>query len=247
VVDGRSDIFSMGCVLYEMLTGEKIFPGSNPAQIIYKITQKEPVSLSEVDSTVPQALVKILKKALSKDPDERYQTCSDFAYELKVVLRQLKDMKKETEIDNVLDYVCSIPFFNNFSREQVEGIMAASMVLRCKKTETIVSEGEVDDSLFIILSGKVDVLKGQKKIDSIERGECFGEMAYLSGQPRDASIIASTESVLLKVSATLMDKAAESVQLCLMRSFSQTLVYRLSKNNTRVWSLLNKVSNSGQE
>jgi serine/threonine-protein kinase len=143
--------------------------------------------------------------------------------------------------------VCNIPFFNKFSREQVEGIMAASMVLRFKKTETIVSEGEVDDSLFIILSGKVDVLKRQKKIDSIEKGECFGEMAYLSGQPRDASIIASTDCVMLKVSATLMDKAAESVQLCFMRSFSQTLVHRLSKNNIRVWSLLNRVSKSGQK
>ncbi|MBU2497580.1 MAG: protein kinase [Proteobacteria bacterium] len=228
-VDDRSDIFSLGCVLYELLTAEKAFSGENYFSIMYKITNEEPVGIREIRPELPEVLGKITRKALTKDPNQRYQTCMDLGYDLRVALRGLKGVAASDKIESVIDYVHSVPFFENFEKKQVKEILNASNILKVREGEVVVAEGEIDDSFFIILSGKAAVLKNKKTIALIGRGECFGEMAYLSGQSRVATVAAETDCVLLKISATLLDKSSESMQLLFMRNFALTLLHRLSK------------------
>jgi len=239
-LDGRSDMFSLGCVLYELLTGEKAFPGKNPVQIINKIVNREPVPVSKIRPDVPDALEKIVLRALRKEPDERYQSCVDFGYELRVVLRLLQNSPSDENSESVDDYFCNLPFFASFTLEQIKTVKSASVVCRHEKDDVIVSQGEVDDSLFVVLSGKGAVMKDGRKITVLEKGECFGEMAYLSGQPRDATVIAETDCVLMKVSATLMDKAPDSLHLLFLKTFAMTLVRRLSKSNRIITDLMEK-------
>jgi len=228
-VDERSDIFSLGCVLYELLTGEKVFSGENYFSIMYKITHEDPAGIRKIRPEVPEVLGKITRKALAKDPNNRYQTCMDLAYDLRVALRGLKGAAASDKIENIIDYVHSVPFFENFGKGQVKEILNASNIVKVRKGEVVVAEGEIDDAFFIILSGKAAVVKGKKTIALIGRGECFGEMAYLSGQSRVATVAAQTDCVLLKISATLLDKSSESMQLLFMRNFAMTLLHRLSK------------------
>jgi serine/threonine protein kinase len=243
-VDGRVDIFSLGCVLYELLTGQKAFDGDNIYAVAYKIAHEEPISILDIRPELPETLDKIVKKALAKDTDMRYQTGMEFAYDLGVASRRLSIAKKEIAVENLVDYVHNTPFFEIFSKEQVKEILSASTITRVFKGSIIVAEGEIDDSLYIILSGKVDVLKGEKKIDSIDKGECFGEMAYLSGKPRAATLKADTDCILMKISAVLMDGVPASVQLLFMKSFALTLVNRISINHKLIFSLLNKDSDA---
>ena len=63
----------------------------------------------------------------------------------------------------------------------------------------------------------------------IGRGECFGEMSYLSGQARTATVSAETDCIFLKISATLLDKSSESIQLSFLKNFAITLIQRLSR------------------
>jgi serine/threonine-protein kinase len=73
-VDGRSDLFSVGVLLYEMLTGEKPFDGQNITTIIYKIVSENPIPPRELDVTIHPGLSAVVTKALAKAPEERYQT-----------------------------------------------------------------------------------------------------------------------------------------------------------------------------
>jgi len=228
-VDERSDIFSLGCVLYELLTGEKAFSGENYFSIMYKITHEEPAPVRQMRPEVPEVLGQITGKALAKDPNNRYQTCMDLAYDLRVALRGLKGVAASDKIESAIDYVHSVPFFENFTKDQVKEILNAGNIVKVQKGEVVVAEGEIDDCFFIIISGTAAVLKGNKTIALIGRGECFGEMAYLSGQSRVATVAAETNCVLLKISATLLDKSSESMQLLFMRNFAMTLLHRLSK------------------
>ncbi|MEO0095791.1 MAG: protein kinase [candidate division WOR-3 bacterium] len=81
-VDARADIFSLGCVFYEMLTGERAFPGENITPIMYKILEEEPTPPVQLNKKLPPAVNSIIFKSLAKDLVERYQTAEEFAGDL---------------------------------------------------------------------------------------------------------------------------------------------------------------------
>ncbi|TET66359.1 MAG: hypothetical protein E3J45_06635, partial [Candidatus Zixiibacteriota bacterium] len=84
-VNHCSDIFSMGIVLYEMITGQRPFKGESEAAIIYSIVNEEPEPLAKYKSDIPEELQQVVDKALAKDIDERYQTIDDLMEDLRLV------------------------------------------------------------------------------------------------------------------------------------------------------------------
>jgi eukaryotic-like serine/threonine-protein kinase len=81
-VDTRSDIFSFGAVLYEMITGQRAFPGKSQLSVASAILEKEPAPISSIKPLTPPALDHAMRRCLAKDPEERWQTARDLALEL---------------------------------------------------------------------------------------------------------------------------------------------------------------------
>lgn len=78
VVDARSDLYSTGCLLYELLTGRPPFTGDSPVSVAYQHVSEQPLAPSQIDPAVPPALDAVVLKSLAKRPDDRYQTAADF-------------------------------------------------------------------------------------------------------------------------------------------------------------------------
>ena len=82
LVDGRSDLYSLGVVLYEMLAGRPPFVGDSPVAVASMHVRNDPPLLRDLNSTVPEAMERIVMKALAKDPDNRYQTADEMRADL---------------------------------------------------------------------------------------------------------------------------------------------------------------------
>jgi hypothetical protein len=86
-LDGRSDLFSLGCILYEMVAGRKAFAGDSLTAVLLKITTGEPPPLRDIQPAVPDAMVRIVARTLAKSPADRYPSGRDLADDLLALAR----------------------------------------------------------------------------------------------------------------------------------------------------------------
>jgi eukaryotic-like serine/threonine-protein kinase len=96
-VDGRSDIFSFGCVLQEMITGQSPFGRSTPAETISAILKEDPPSLLVFDAAIPAELDRTVRRCLNKEPDQRFQSATDLAFQLREILGSASLPKPATQ------------------------------------------------------------------------------------------------------------------------------------------------------
>jgi len=112
VVDGRSDVFSLGVVLYEMVTGEKPFPGQNITTVIYKIVNEEPAAPRDIDSSIHPGLNFIIMKSLAKEPAARYQSCREL----------FEDLRNYRSISLVANAHTTLPAGGSLHKSQPQGV-----------------------------------------------------------------------------------------------------------------------------
>jgi eukaryotic-like serine/threonine-protein kinase len=89
-IDHRSDVFSFGCILYEVITGRKAFEGKDAIDSLNRIIREQPEAIATLAPNAPADLQRIVRRCLAKDPEERYQTIKDVAIEIKDLRRELQ-------------------------------------------------------------------------------------------------------------------------------------------------------------
>jgi len=89
-VDGRSDLFSLGVILYAMVTGHSPFQGSSATTVCFKVANREPIAASALDMSLPPQLDAVISRAMAKEPSERYQKGSDLADDLRILQQAYK-------------------------------------------------------------------------------------------------------------------------------------------------------------
>ena len=94
-IDGRSDLFSVGAIMYEMLTGKKAFDADNMGTLMMQIAQQQPEQLKKLDTNIPAGLRQIVHKLLQKSPDKRYQSGEELAEALSYELQAQQEQQEE--------------------------------------------------------------------------------------------------------------------------------------------------------
>jgi serine/threonine protein kinase len=223
----RSDLYSLGAVMYELLTGVRPFRAGNLAKLLHQIVYATPPPIHSLRPDIPEELENVVATALQKDPDKRYRNGADFAAALTRVHQKLRAQAPQMEQGEQFALLRRLKFFHDFSHGEIWEVLRASTWHDYSPGEEIVKEGEMDDRFYILVSGTCSVERNGKAVGLLSTGECFGETSYVQGAKRTATIRAAEGVTVLKVSSTLLEQVSASCQLRFNRVFLRSLISRL--------------------
>jgi serine/threonine protein kinase len=223
----RSDLYSLGAVMYELLTGVRPFRAGNLAKLLHQIVYATPAPIHTLRPEVPEDLENAVATALIKEPEKRYKSGADFAAELTRVHQKLRENYAKIDQQEQFAVLRKLKFFHEFSHSEIWEVLRASQWQDYAHGEEIVKEGEMDDRFYITVSGDCTVERNGQRIGTIETGACFGETSYVRDAKRTATIRAEGVVTVLKVSSTLLEQVSASCQLRFNRVFLRSLIRRL--------------------
>jgi serine/threonine protein kinase len=226
----RSDLYSLGAVMYELLTGTRPFRAGNLAKLMHQIVYATPAPIHSLRSEVTEELENVVAMALQKDPDKRYRSGLDFAAALTRVHQKLRTRTDQIEQTEQMALLRRLKFFHDFSQAEIGEVLKASSWQNYAGNEEVVREGDMDDRFYVVVAGNCLVQRNGRNVGAISTGDCFGESSYVPGARRSASVCTSGNVTLLKVGATLLEQASASCQLRFNRVFLRSLIERLQKS-----------------
>jgi tRNA A-37 threonylcarbamoyl transferase component Bud32 len=231
----HSDMYSLGVVLYELLTGRKPFTADSIESLAQKIQQQDPPLASTLRQGVPKSIDGVILRALGKKTEHRFKTWAEFALELsncvKLVLpaEAIPDSEKFVALKRVEMLI-------GLSDAEIWDLAAAGHWMRVLAKKTLIRENEEGKSFFFVARGQVKVTRQGRLLNMIDEREFFGEMGYIRGgkAARNATVEAATDLLLAEFEPEAVAKMSEGAQLHLTRVLVRNLADRLELANTRL-------------
>ncbi len=234
VITNQTDLFSLGIVAYELITGHHPFGGETFSSLVHKIVNEDPTPMNTYRADTPEVLELVIRRALEKNPVRRYRMGLDMVSDLSMAFTHLERPQEDIAVTAKFERVKRLEFFRGFPDAEIWEIIRASVWLEFDVGHAVVVEGEVDDSFFIIVDGDVSVSKLAQPVGQLHGGDCFGEMGYLSRIKRTATVKADGPLSLIKINANLIEQVSADCQLRFYKVFLKALIDRLARTTEMV-------------
>lgn len=232
----KTDLYSLGVVLFHMLTGRLPFRAKNPAQLVYKIINADPPSASTLNPDVPEAMDAVIRRALEKDLYSRYKNGAEFAKDLSGIQFKIYDENDRIPDGSRFGQLRKLPFFTEFEDVELWEIVRFSAWRMAEPMTQIIREGNTDQRFGILLEGEIELSINDRVLATVKLGESFGETAYLDkvDHKQTCTVISRTFVRYLEITPAALALASEECMEHFRDRLSSALVQRLMHAETKI-------------
>jgi hypothetical protein len=233
-LDARADQYSLAAVLYHLIAGRPPFDATHQAALMHQICNAEPPPLVGLRDGVPEGLDAIVRRALSKDRQQRYTDWDAFAQALSALVARHEVPR--AGLREVLDserfiLLRSLDFFSGFGDVELWEVVHRAVWQRHAFGAALYRKGQLGGNFHIIAAGQVDVFRDGKRVAQLGEGTSVGEMVYLAPSPdltvHGADVIVSEAATTVSFTPETMERFSATTRHLFDAGFIRVLVRRL--------------------
>lgn len=229
-----SDMYSLGIVAYELLTGVLPFRAPSLLELFDEITKKEAVPPSTHRTGLPAELDRIIMRMIAKNPKDRYQSWADLALEIAGIGRFSKFQQGITDSDK-FSMLRASNTLREFSEPEIWELVHASVWNKFPARTVVLHENEAGQSMYFLAAGEMKVIKHDRLLNVLKAGEYFGEMAYIRrGTNRQATLESLSDVVVAELPFDALDALSPGCQLRLSKNLLLSMTDRLMLAGDRI-------------
>ncbi|HZQ73307.1 MAG TPA: serine/threonine-protein kinase, partial [Burkholderiales bacterium] len=233
-VDWRTDVYSLGAVLYHLLAGRRPFDAANAYGLVEAILGASPPPPSSLRRGLPAAIDEVVARAMARTREGRYASWQEFAG----AVAQLLSRDGGDELSDAEKFAVArrLKFFERFGDADLWQVVRASTWRNHAAGTALIREGAADEHFYILASGHLKVTQRGKLLNVVSPGECVGEMAYArrDGQPRSATVTAVQPSWAMALRVQEVDTLPESCRARFNEAFLAIMAERLAMLSGRL-------------
>ena len=237
-LDHRTDIYSLGVVMYQLLTGRLPFDASSNVNMVYQIAHHVAPPPSSIRPEIPPELDAIVQKAMQRELSERYATWMEFSHDLAQAHRKrnLATDRSEPPDSEKFERVRAFRFFREFSDIEIWEIVRFAEWRLIPPGTVVMKEGEPGNYFCFVVEGDLRIVKQGHLLNLLSAGDCFGEMSLFSAGrgARTASVETTTETRILTIRAPALLRSSSLCQMHFYKGFLEVLATRLTMANSRI-------------
>ncbi len=238
----KTDLYSLGVLLFQLLTGRLPFRANNQGALVYKIVNMETPSVCALNPNLPAGLDPILKKALEKDLYNRYRNGAEFAKDLSTVRYQMLEDDETQNDTSRFERLRKLGFFTEFEDIELWEVLRIAVWREVASKVALLREGDNSRVFGIIVDGFVEVSVEGKSLCRLGAGEIVGEMAYLhpTDSTRSATVVTLEPTLFLEINSAALDLSSDEV----VERFRKTLIAKVIARLREANKALSKLSQS---
>lgn len=235
----KTDLYSLGVLMFQLLTGRLPFRANNQATLVYRIINTEAPAVTALKPSLPSGLDAIVRKALEKDLYSRYKNGAEFAKDLAAVRYQILEEDESAADQRRFEMLRKLPFFTEFENVEIWEVLRVCVWREVAANVAIIREGERSKMFGVVVSGRVEVSVGGRSVCELGASEPVGEVAFLHPDDdlRHASVITLERTLFLEVNAAALALSSEEL-LERMRGTLLARMIRRMREVTKIASVL---------